>query len=317
MESDLLLDGNFNMLRSEKVLITGAGGFIGSNLCQYLGTKNYEVISCYKTTPKISSNNKSHVFTLPCSTLDKILTDQKPDYLVHCAGSASIIKSLENPENDFHQNVQVTESLLKSVLSYSPTTRVIFLSSAAVYGNPLETPINENTPTQPISPYGYNKLSTELLCEEYHRNYQLPITILRIFSAYGPGLKKQILWDIYQKSLKESTISLYGTGDETRDFIYIDDLVKTIETVLHTSDFSANKLNIATGTQISVKQLTTIMLEALDISKPVIFNKQNKPGDPKYLSVNITKMNELGISTFTSLKHGIQKYVTWLKTEGG
>jgi nucleoside-diphosphate-sugar epimerase len=304
------------MSARKKVLVTGAGGFIGSHVCQYLSSQNYYVIGCYKHLPMRSLVNTEYSLLLPSPTLDTILAAEKPEFLVHCAGSASIIKSIENPENDFHQNVHTTESLLNSIQHYSPATKMIFLSSGAVYGNPFQIPIDENTPLKPISPYGYNKLSTEMLCEDYHRRYQLPITILRIFSVYGPQLRKQLLWDIYQKFLTEPIISLSGSGNETRDFIYIDDVVKIIEKAFHHSDFSANKVNIATGTSITIKQLAMHLLKALNTSKPLLFNNHNRPGDPKYWSVNVSHMKKWGITDFTPIDIGIKNYVTWLDRQG-
>lgn len=303
------------MSQAKRVLITGAGGFIGSHLCEYLNSQHYDVIGCYKSAPTLSKASRTHVFTMPNAKLDAILSDEKPDFLVHCAGGASVAKSLDNPEGDFQKSVHATESLLNSVVHHSPKTKLVFLSSAAVYGNPLKTPIDETTPTNPISPYGYNKLSTEILCEDYHRKYQLPVTILRIFSAYGPGLKKQILWDIYQKSLQESVVSLFGTGDETRDFIYIDDIVKSIEKTFDHSAFNANKINVATGNQTTIKQLAEMMLTAINSSKSIIFNKKNKPGDPKFWAVNPEQMKKMGTTIFTPLDLGIKNYANWLRSQ--
>lgn len=300
---------------ASKVLITGAGGFIGSNLCQFLHSKNYEVLPCLKQKNSSTSliYRRTYELILPSTKLDEILATEKPDFVVHCAGGSSVEKSLQDPTNDFIQNVSVTKLLLDSVLKHSISTKVVFLSSGAVYGNPVTMPIDESTPTNPISPYGHNKLFAEQICEEYHRLFNIPITILRIFSAYGPHLKKQILWDVYKKTLADnSIISLFGTGNETRDFIYIDDIVKIIEKILHTSDFSCKKFNIATGTQITIRKLVTTMLEIMNVSKPLQFSNQTKQGDPIHWSVNTQKLFDLGMTEYIPTDIGIKKYTDWL-----
>jgi UDP-glucose 4-epimerase len=301
------------MSTRKKVLITGANGFIGSNLCQFLFSKNYDVLACLKKqSTSFPKNCKIYEVTLPDIQLEKILSEEKPEFLVHCAGGSSVEKSIKDPHNDFIQNVVVTKSLLDAVKKHSIHTKIIFLSSAAVYGNPITMPIDEGTPTNPISPYGRNKLSAELLCQEYYDNHRIPVTILRIFSAYGPNLKKQILWDIYQKTLTDTTISLFGTGEETRDFIYIDDIAKTIEKIFFISDFSCNKYNIATGNQIKIRDLVTMMLKIMNISKPFTFSNQKKQGDPTYLTVNTEKLIGFGIAEYVPINIGIKKYIDWL-----
>lgn len=301
---------------TSKVLITGAGGFVGLNLWRCLADQHYSVIACLKTKPQHKlPQGDIHTLILPNEALDQILKEQQPDFLIHCAGGASVAQSVLNPEQDFHDNVIVTEKVLQSVIKNSPHTKVIFLSSAAVYGNPATKPINDHTPTQPISPYGFHKLLCELICEKYHSLYQLPVSILRVFSVYGPHLRKQLLWDIYQKSLTQETINLFGTGNETRDFIYIDDLARVIIQVFQSSEFNANKLNVGTGHESTVKQIATTLLQVLNCSKSINFTKQTKPGDPSHWAVDNKSMEKLGVTSWMPLQSGIEHYVHWLQTE--
>ena len=102
-------------------------------------------------------------------------------------------------------------------------------------------PIKESSPIRPLSPYGFHKAMAEKLCEEYYTFFGIATCSLRIFSAFGPGLRKQLLWDIYNKSKSLNSIELFGTGNESCDYIYIDDIVRAIELVIRKSLFRSSK----------------------------------------------------------------------------
>jgi nucleoside-diphosphate-sugar epimerase len=302
---------------SLKVLITGAGGFIGKHLWDNLSQHHYQVVAC--TTTKMTQHYPAHSrvypLRLPDQQLDSILNHEKPDWVVHCAGTASVTQSFLNPDKDFKDNVLATESLFKAIAKNSTQTKVIFISSAAVYGDPTELPIREDTPVNPISPYGFHKLMGELISQKYYRLFGIPITILRVSSVYGPGLKKQVLWDIYQKWLSSDTISLYGTGEETRDFIYINDLSYAIHLVMEKSDFKATVLNVATGQEVTVRQLASIIVEELGQTKPIRFTGQFKRGDPLHWQIDPVRLKTLGMANWLPIEIGIQNYVNWLRSE--
>ncbi|MCB0213485.1 MAG: NAD-dependent epimerase/dehydratase family protein [Anaerolineae bacterium] len=303
---------------TKKVLITGAGGFIGSHLWRYLDYHHYLVIPCVTTKPNRPhpANGQIYSFRLPDQQLGSIIKQEKPDWLVHCAGGASVPKSLSSPNQDFRDNVVATESLFDAVAKNSPETKVIFISSAAVYGNSSELPIREDTLPNPISPYGFHKLMGELISQKYYRLFGIPTTILRIFSVYGPGLKKQLLWDIYQKWLTSEIISLYGTGEESRDFIYIDDLGKVIHQVMIKSDFKATILNVATGREITIRQLANLMVDKLGEKKQIHFTRQTKSGDPDRWQADITRLNRLAQINWLAIETGISNYAHWLHRIG-
>jgi len=305
------------MLHNKKILITGAGGFIGSHLWQYISQHDNQVIACLNrpTERQFSAKDRAYVMSLPSQDFALLLEQEKPDYLIHCAGTASVAKSFANPEKDFFNNVVVTEFIFESLAKYSSATKTLFLSSAAVYGQPEKLPIDAQTKLNPISPYGYHKLFGEMICEKYHRLFNIPVSIARIFSVYGPGLKKQLLWDIYQKSFHTNSIILGGSGEETRDFICISDLVKVIDSLLEYSAFDADKINIATGQNTTIRKLAELMLEKMGSQASVQFNNQSRMGDPSYWQIDKNTVSKFGGEGYLSLEEGIESYIAWLRSE--
>jgi dTDP-glucose 4,6-dehydratase/UDP-glucose 4-epimerase len=189
------------------------------------------------------------------------------------------------------------------------------MSSAAVYGNPEKLPISESFACRPLSPYGKHKLFAEEICAEYYEYFGIKTCSLRIFSAYGPGLRKQILWDIYQKSLQADTISLFGTGKETRDFVYINDIVDAIDKVVLAGNFNAGIYNVGSGREITIRELTEIFLEEVDYRGKLIFSGNERMGDPINWQADISLVRTLEYEPKYSIKAGIKQYIQWLKEE--
>jgi dTDP-glucose 4,6-dehydratase/UDP-glucose 4-epimerase len=175
--------------------------------------------------------------------------------------------------------------------------------------------VSEEFSTGPLSPYGKHKLMAEEICKEYFTHFSVKTCSLRIFSAYGPGLKKQILWDIYQKSLKGNVISLFGTGNETRDFVYIDDIVRGIETVLMSGNFEAGVYNVGSGKEISILELTDILTKEMGYKGKFAFSGNERMGDPICWKADISLIRKLGFEPQTSIKTGAGKYIQWLREE--
>src|SRR5262249_35777614 len=149
--------------------------------------------------------------------------------VVHAAGSGSVGSSFTAPLRDFERGVATTATLLDILRRVAPKAMVVIPSSAAVYGTQPEGKIAEDAPLAPISPYGAHKLAAELICRQAHFNFGQPVTVLRLFSLYGPGLRKQLLWDLAARlRAQPARILLGGTGTETRDLLFIDDAVELI-----------------------------------------------------------------------------------------
>lgn len=302
----------YSTILKMKILIIGSNGFIGSAGVMYFLSKNiYQVYGCdiaqakTKTLPffQVTKYNPDY---------DHIFKKEQFDICINASGSASVPESINDPENDFKLNVANMSILLESIRKYNPYCKLIQLSSAAVYGNPQTKPINELHPTDPISPYGRNKLESEKLCAKYNSTYHIAICCLRIFSAYGPGLKKQLFWDIYQKAQKSKYMELYGTGYESRDFIYIEDLISAIELVIINARFEGEIVNVANGEEILIKDAVGFFLKAMKWNGEYMFSGKTREGDPINWCSDITKLNNMGYQKKVDIVSGLNKYINWL-----
>lgn len=293
-----------------KILIIGAKGFIGNHCVEYF-SKKHEVWECDVI---LDYNRENYLYIEPNeSDFNEIFLKQKFDVCINCSGAANVPFSLEKPFNDFQLNTVNVFKILDGIRKFNPECKFINLSSAAVYGNPKQLPITEEGEPAPVSPYGIHKEMSEMICEEFHRFWNIKTACIRIFSAYGPGLKKQLLWDLSQKIKSYEFIELFGTGNETRDFIYIDDLVGLIECVIENCNFSGDIINAANGTQIKVSEIATLMKEAMGSNKQIMCKGTNRKGDPLNWEGDIKKVKDLGYIQKTYIAEGIKSYVTWLK----
>jgi len=292
------------------ILIIGSKGFIGSKCIEYFGS-THEVWGC-DVVNDFAIENYSIVDDLQ-HTLSELYSQFSFDVCINCSGLAHVPNSLIHPFEDYTQNTLNVIKILEALRKSNPECKFINLSSAAVYGNPLTLPIDETHPINPLSPYGYHKYQAELLCEEYHKLYGLRTCSLRIFSAYGPGLRKQLLWDLYQKSIRSEEIQLFGTGNETRDFIFIDDLIEAIEIVIRNGKFSAECLNIASGISYEVKEVAALFFRSMEKKVKIKFDDQSRDGDPSNWKADISQLMAMGFKSKTPLTIGIDKYVKWLK----
>jgi len=294
-----------------KTLIIGSKGFIGSHVLNYYKAMNLPVLGCDVVTEYDDENYIQIDATN--SDFHDVFKNNEIIHCINCSGAASVPLSLENPLKDFNLNTLNVFKILDAIRQYQPNCRFINLSSAAIYGNPDELPIKENSNFKPVSPYGLHKMQAEQICLEFYQFYQIKTCSLRIFSAYGEGLKKQLLWDLFQKFKNNDTIDLFGTGEETRDFIYIDDIVQATVCCLQSADFKGEAINIANGEELSIKSIAGIFNHEFGANKNIFFNNQTKKGDPLNWKADITTLQKLGYKKTVSIETGIKKYIEWAK----
>jgi UDP-glucose 4-epimerase len=304
------------------ILIIGVAGFIGRHVACLFSKQDYSIIGVDIIPPASISLTDLHVdnyfqLKLPDENLNEILKHYEVEACIYCAGRASIIESVNDPVPDFYNGVPATFELLNALRLHKPGCRFIFLSSAAVYGNPGTLPISENTSVNPISPYGFHKLQCELLCREFSQVYGLHTASLRIFSAYGPGLRRQVVWDIFQKAVTSPTLRLQGTGNESRDFIHAEDISGAVMAVVNNGLFEGEVYNVATGREVKISELAEIILTSLGMKKPIEFDGVVPVGVPQNWMADISKLHLLGFSPAVALEQGIKDFVDWCERSAG
>ncbi len=298
-----------------KVLIIGSEGFIGSHLIDFFLLKGFEVIGVdllEQSRLPISYYQLNHEH----DTLSVVLNQHSFDYCINAAGNGDVNLSVSNPEQDFKSNTFFTFQILEGLRLYNANCKFLYISSAAVYGNPEKLPISETDSVKPISPYGWHKLLSENICKEYFELYNIQSAIVRPFSVYGPGLKKQIFWDVFNKSSNQDEhLELWGGGQEARDFVFIDDLVVAIDLILSQTHLNAEKFNIASGEMTLINDAVNLLLKNLDIKKTIVFNGQTHKGNPIQWKANISNLLNLGYKPSVKIEQGISNLAVWLKSQ--
>jgi UDP-glucose 4-epimerase len=213
---------------------------------------------------------------------------------------------MTDPAADYYSGPVLTFEVLNALRLHAPECRFIFLSSAAVYGNPNIIPVSETQPAAPISPYGFHKWQGELLCREFSQVYGVPTASARIFSAYGPGLRRQVVWDICQKALGGGLLVLQGTGQESRDFVHALDIAQAVETIVSHALMQGEAYNVASGREVTILELATIILKALGLAHQPQFDSVVPPGTPGNWRADITKLTALGFSQRVALESGLK-----------
>lgn len=301
-----------------KVLITGANGFIGSMLVKFFVENEHSVVGW-----DIFEKNQFgiHVKKVDLSSEDIVIEQLRcttPDILIHCAGCADVGKSVLYPECDYHGNVTLTHNLLFAMHELKMNnTRFVFLSSAAVYGNPINLPITEDMCLNPLSPYALHKVMCEEVCRYFANNYAIDTRIARIFSAYGEGLKKQIFWDMFNKAKTTGRLDMFGTGKESRDYIHVDDVIHAIYLIAttHSKDLI---FNVANGEEVAISTVTEYFANCAGISREnIYFNGVLREGEPLNWRADILKLKALGYSKNVDMEDGIKEYFKWAETMKG
>ena len=300
----------------KRILITGAKGFLGSNTARYfknlgyltygLGHGDLLVDECSETG--LDYWYKSNICIDAIKEINVVF-----DVIVHCGGSGSVGFSVEYPYDDFKKTVDGTLEVLEYIRIYNPNTHLIYPSSPAVQGECIDEPIKESYVGKPASPYGYHKKIAEDLCQSYSSKYDLKISIVRLFSVYGNGLKKQLLWDACSKIKNKKIETIFwGTGDETRDFIHIDDVVKIFEKLLYVEN-KYMVINGGTGEKTSIKSVVNKIKKLLNSETKIRFNQQIDEGNPIYYRASTEKLKKILNSDMKTVDKGFAEYVNWVK----
>ncbi len=309
------------MGRDFRVLVTGGAGFIGSHIAERLLADGYHVtVLDNLSTGKLQnlkrcSNNPNFHF-IKGDIRDRKTVDgtvESADAVIHEAAITSVFLSLKNPKLVFGVNTAATMNLLKSCVK-NDAKRFVFASSAAVYGA-AEVPISEDAPTKPLSPYGESKLQSEKYCQKFWGEHGLETVCLRYFNVYGPrqtaGQYAGVISKFFDRLRKKLPPVIYGDGEQTRDFVYVGDVVEATILALGCERAAGKILNIGTGRATSVNQLFNIFTKLMHYrSKPKF--AAPRAGEIKHSQADITKAKKiLGYRPKVSLEQGLKKFAEW------
>jgi UDP-glucose 4-epimerase len=306
-------------LEGKEVVVTGGAGFIGSNLCRTLLEQGAKVtafdnlysgkIEFIKDLIEDDKFNFVQEDIRDTAALEK--ATKNSEVIFHLAAQTSVPFSMENPKEDSEINVIGTLNVLEAARKAG--ARVVFASSAAVYGNPEKKPTPETYPTHPIAFYGLSKLLGENCCRFYQEIYGLEVVILRIFNVYGPNCHG-VIYDFLNKLQKTpDKLEVLGTGRQARDFIYISDMVDFLLKAATSPAAVGEVFNVGTGTTTSVSELAKMIIEILGLKDVEIYftGGQAWEGDMNItLADNNKAVNELKWRPQVSLKDGLKKLIS-------
>jgi UDP-glucose 4-epimerase len=300
------------------VVVTGAHGFLGRHVCRAASLQGHEVVGIghgdwTEDVWRLWGLSAWHELDINLATL--VAHAGTPDVLVHCAGSSSVGFSLENPAQDFDRTAGTTMEVLEFLRTCSSITALVYPSSGAVYGRAERLPITEDSSLAPISPYGVHKKIAEDLCRSYGTSFGLRIAIVRVFSAYGTELRKQLLWDASRKAMA-GDCSFSGTGNETRDWVNAEDVAGLL---LLAGDHAVPGMAIvngASGLEVSVKDILAVLFEELGVGREPQFSGVVRAGDPERVLGDPSRALSLGWTPKWTWQEGVRQYARWFREMG-
>jgi UDP-glucose 4-epimerase len=300
------------------ILVTGGRGFLGRAVARAFRQQGFRVVGFghgdWTVDEALAHGFDAwHAGDVTLSTLSTL--NERFDVIAHCAAASSVTFSLEQPLQAFRMTVQCTAELLEHVRRAGSTPLVLYPSSAAVYGAADDRPLKESDRPNPVSPYGTYKQMAEELLASYARHSGVRSVVIRYFSIYGSGLAKQLLWDAAAKlSSGQPVAEFWGTGEETRDWIHVDDAAALMLAASTVRDQHV-VVNGASGDRVTVADVLGQLRDALGVDVALRFNGIVKPGDPRYYHADVSRMHALGWRPSVRLHDGLRDYVRWLRRQ--
>lgn len=299
-----------------KVLITGGLGFIGSNLSLYL-KDNYQVrildnYSGGSQNGKWLANFAEIIEGDVTNYDDCIAALDGVTHVVHLAAKGSVIESINDPLSNLNSNVVGTVNLLRAVAKHK-IKRFVFSSTGGALMGDCELPVNEQSIPKPISPYGASKLACEGYCSAYAHSFGIPITVLRFANVYGPHShhKKGIMNAILKNLQSNTELTIFGDGEASRDFIYVDDICLGLTLALERSPTLFNTYHIGTGIETSLNHLVSLFERASGKSIKTRHETKRVGEVEKNFSAYELARQKLGYKPTITMAEGIEKLWQW------
>lgn len=307
----------------DKYLVTGGAGFIGSNLVESLVLQKNEVVVVDDLSMGKYSNISEfidsgvtfyHKSITDFSFMQELLKKEKFDYIVLLGAVASVADSVERPLETHEINLEANLNIFETVREFEiPVKKILFASSAAVYGNNPELPKKETSVIDPLTPYAVDKFASERYAISYGKLYGLPTVATRFFNVYGPKQNPEspysgVLSIIHNCLLYDKKFTVFGDGEQTRDFTYVKDVIKALMLLLHDKRALHDVYNVATGNRTTLNDDIHAFEKAMDKKIDVEYFPA-RTGDIKESYADISKLGFLGYQPEFSIEQGLRKYV--------
>jgi UDP-glucose 4-epimerase len=309
-------------------LITGGAGFVGSNLtrrCLALGA-HVRVLDDFFTGRREALPTEDPALEVIEGTVvdpDTVLRACADRTLILHAACRNIIVSTRNPREDFETNVVGTLNVLLAARQHREIQRVVYTSSASVYGNPRHLPMNEDDPANMLSPYSASKFCGENYCRAFYESYALPAVVVRYSNIFGVGQRVDnpycgVVSKFFDAAAEGRPLQIHGDGEQTRDFTFVDDAVDATLTALVTAKAEGQVYNIGTGREVSVNQLARMVIEAAG-SRSIIEHVDRRDIDNiRRRAMNIEKIRrELRWVPSTTVERGLARTWAWMQSLRG
>ncbi|MHB8078584.1 MAG: NAD-dependent epimerase/dehydratase family protein [Candidatus Krumholzibacteriia bacterium] len=306
-------------LSQSRVLVTGGAGFIPSHVVELLVAQGAHVV----VLDDLSAGKQANLAAVAADVelvIGSVENADLVDRLVkgcrvvfNFAANADVPRSVKHPDIDFVTNAVGAFNVYTSCRRHG-VERVMQASTAAVYGEPEYTPMDERHRLRPISPYGASKLSAEAMGLAWHHTYGLPFTAIRIFNTYGPRQPRYVIFDLFRKIQKNNRrLEVLGTGEQIRDYCYVTDTAAAFLALAQKPEAVGDVYNIAGGHPISIKQLVAMILDTLQLKDTeVYYTGQSWPGDINCLVAGLDKITRAGFAPTVEMQDGLNRFAAWI-----
>jgi len=315
------------MLKNKSIIITGAAGFIGSHLTEILLKNNNFLILIdnfndyylgkEEQLEEITKNyqNKKDFVLIKGDLTNKTIYNKihkEIDYIFHLAAQAGVRYSINNAAEVTQNNILSTVNIFEYALKIKNLQKLIYASSSSVYGNPIYTPCDEDHPKNPISPYSISKLCGEIYANYYYREYNLPITSLRFYTVYGPrGRPDMSIRKFFSLMLNNKEITIYGNGEQLRDFTYISDIIDGLILTCEKDASNGEIFNLGYSNPITVKNLVKKMYKITKREEKIDYIEKQQ-GDVDITHSDINKARKvLNYNPKIDIDQGLMNQYQW------
>jgi UDP-glucose 4-epimerase len=295
-------------------LVLGGSGFIGGRLVERLLDEGVEVTVLDRATPVTPPGAPVRRIDADVTeeSVAEILAQTPVDAVFHLANAALVPPSVEGPMEDLEHNVVPALAALEGLRRAGSGAVMVFVSSAAVYGDAQYHPMDEDHPLEPKSPYGVSKLAAERYVRLYARLHGLPGLSVRPFSVYGPRQRKLVVYDLLTRLHEgERPLRMLGSPDVSRDFVFVEDAARGLVVLARAAAADGEAYNLASGRSTTLHELATTLVDVSGMEADVEFTGEVRPGDPLHWTGDTQRASVLGVRCDTPLVEGLRRTAEW------